>query len=554
MTGALDNPLVPVLQHFWEWLGTGHCRIKNRHGRMETLVPNQLQKDIYFAMLVQAKAGLPVRIVILKSRKPGCSTFIQALCYFLVRHYPHIYAQVLAHTDPSTRDIFEIAARIYVHDPDWAQRPAWPTGGTISFADQQDSQFNIRTLGGQFASSSANIQVLHISELAKVAGDARFVQDQLASVLGSVADTPNTLVFIESTALHADESGEFQRRCEAAQKGEGSFAFVFAPWFNEPSNTVADPGPLPPLPETEEWKPDREAEEALRQQFPQLSDGQLLWRRRKIVDLGGLHKFRQDHPATAEEAFEAATGRVFPKLKRLTHHLVVAPETLLEQSYTFYRGVDWGGRDPFAAVWVAHNARARSRFTLDVGACPDLWRELTHWSYDQRGKPRDADNHGIDALRYAVTYWHMTGHVHVWREFFDPNFAEAGRWVQDNAHGVLERNGQWPIDGTVADRGRPDCISAFIAQGIPTEPYNLREVTGRPGEILFGVDRLNELIVASYPIEYDPEPPPVEELHRRRQSRTGLTFGYSSLEELFAERARAEERGADAVALPCGRW
>jgi hypothetical protein len=556
MTVAIDTPLVPVLQHFWEWLGTGHCQIKSRGGSgLISLIPNQLQKDMYFTMLVQAKAGRPIRLIILKGRKPGCSTFIQALGYFLVRHYPHISAQVLAHTDRSTQDIFEIAARMYVHDPDNAQRPAWPTAGTISFMEEHDSQFNIRTLGGQFASSSANHQFVHVSELAKVQGGKDFVQDQMASVSGSIADTPNTFLFIESTALHADESGEFQRLCETVQRGEGPFGFVFSPWFNEPSNTVAGAGPLPTFPEGDEWKADREAEDALREQFPQLSDGQLFWRRNKIMQLGGLHKFRQDHPATPEEAFEAATGRIFPKLRKATHDWRAAPEELLAQGYGFYRGVDWGGRDPFACLWIAHNPRARSRFTVDAKECPETWRELTHWNWGPHGKPVDADNHTIDAGRYAVTYYRMTGHVHVFREVYDADFVARGDSVADNAHAVLTENGSWPIGGTVADRGRPDCINTFINQGIPTEGYNIPGVIGRGGEVQFGIDRLSELIVASYPIEYDPEPLPVEEVHRRRQSRTGLTFGYSGLEELYAERQRTAERGGVAVAdLPCGRW
>jgi hypothetical protein len=544
------NPMVALLERFWTWLCAGGCQIKGRDGAIVALQPNQLQREMQVAMLAQAEAGQPIRIVILKSRKMGCSTFIQALAYFLVKECPHIYAQIVAHTDPSTRDIYEIAARMYVLDPAWSQRPKWPADSRIDFRDEHDSQLNIRTFGGHYVSSSANIQLLHVSELAKVPGDGNFVRDQMASMNGSVSDMPNTFVFLESTANRADESHEFERRYRTAALGVGSYRAVFSPWYDEPTYRLKLLGELPAL----EDAAAQAAEDELRTRVPWLDDAQLAWRRAKIADLGSPRLFAQEYPTNPEEAFQKAEGLIFSGLKLATHNWSAAVEELVAGGYELYRGFDWGGTDPFVTVWVAHQPRLRSRFSLDVSACPQLWDELTHWSYDDRGKPRDRNNHGLDALRYVVTQFNLSGHVHVWQEFFDPDFAVAGRWIQDNAQDAKRLSGNWSYAGSVGDRGRPDCLAAFINQGIPLVGYGVEGVSGRPGEIQYGIDRLNQLIVANFPIEYDPPPPSVAEVHRRRRERTGLSFGYGSLEALqTAMQQRTTPDGVRAE-VPCGAW
>lgn len=565
MTTPLETPTVAVLKHFWVWLHTrpgeaictrmrsdgvrepltGPAVIKNRDGQLETLRPNQLQRDLYYAMLRQALAGRPIRAIILKGRKMGCSTFIETFIYFLVRHYAHIYAQVVAHTEPSTRDIFEIPARMYVYDPAHAERPKWPTGSVLSFEDERGSKLAIRTFGGQFISSSANIQAMHISELAKVSGDETDVLDQMNSLQGSVADTPTTYFFIESTANASDESGEFERRCRAAMRGEGSFEFVFSPWFDEPSYALGDETPLPPL----ELADEAAAELELLDRFPQLTTPQLRWRRQKMRDLGGLRRFRQEYPSWPEEAFQVATGKVFPMLAAERHAQTFALEQLLAAGYEIYRGIDWGGVDPFVCVWVAHHPGQPTAFTLDADACPELWAELAAWRYDRRGRPEDSGNHGIDALRYAITQWDLSGHVHVFQEFYDYDFAAAGRDVADNAHDMLRRSGTWPIAGTVADRSRPDCLASCRKQGIAIVPYNVEGVTGRRGEIQYGVDRLSRLLVAHYPIDVPLPPPSPREKHRRRAARLGVRVAYNRLEDLAAEPG-----GEPAEECSAGRW
>ena len=534
-------PMVQILRDFWLWVGDGKCIIKSDRTpdgvpRLMPLKPNRLQVHLYTKMIEQAYRNQPIRIIGLKGRKGGFSTWVEALAYFIVKNNPQIYAQVIAHTDPSTRDIFEIAGRIYVNDPDWAHKPKFPEKHTIDFTRMHDSKLNTRTFGGQYVSSSATINVEHISELAKVEGDPATVADQMQSLLNAVPGSPMSIIVIESTANRADKSGQFEKRFREAQRGEGSFEAAFMPWFWETSYRSQGP-PLKPLLDQKE----REAEELARDTYG-LDEEQLRWRRKQIVDQGGRIRFEQDFPSSIEEAFQVAAGKVFPSLREKTHTLCVEPGALLSDGYQIYRGFDWGGRDPFVCITVAHKV-GRARFTIDVPRCPNLWRELTGWIYDDNGRPVDRDNHGIDALRYVVTKYNMTGHVHVFQEMFDFNFAAEGRWIADNAQAVKRAHADWPIAGSVGDRSRPDCIAAFRSQGVQCIPYVLDTVRAEQGEVLYGVDRLNELIVASFPIVYEPEPPPPMEQEERTNRRRGMFgFGFCSLEHMHALTQHREQQ------------
>lgn len=534
--------MVSLLRGYWDWVARRQFMIKvdTPEGPIvQPLVPNELQRTMYEEWMAQAKAGLPIRQLDYKSRKMGCSTFSLGLAYYMVKTREHMHAVVVAHTDQSTRDLFEIVARAYVYDPDHKARPAWPDGSTLDCMAERDSKLTIRTFGGQYPLSSATLQFLLISELAKVQGDKEYVQGQLMSLLNAVKHAPLTFVGIESTANRADDSGEFEARAREAEKGTGPFAFVFGAWHEEPGYAVAGP-PLEPLADELE----RKAEDELIERRPYLSDEQLRWRRVQIRNLRGLRNFQQEYPDNPEEGFQVASGRVFPSLRRERHGWSQRVEALLSAGYELYRGVDWGGADPFVCVCVAHRPGGNGRFTVDTEACPELWRELTHLLYDGRGKPRDRDNHGVDALRYAVTYYNMTGHVHALAEIYEPNFAIDDQGIDWCADRVLTLSGDWPIAGTVGDRSRLDSLASFRAAGIPIVGYEIKGVTGRGSEIMYGVDRLNELMMATGELRPGPGPLSAEERHERLQRLVGHQFG-------FVRRSVYEEPAA--ACAPDGR-
>ena len=110
---------------FYAFCHAGFCKIRTVHGEIEPLRANKAQLRIHVAMMLQAEAGKPIRIVIGKARKVGSSTWIEALQTYLCCHYSNQRALTIAHEAEATDEIFSIAKRVveeYVLTPEGARQ------------------------------------------------------------------------------------------------------------------------------------------------------------------------------------------------------------------------------------------------------------------------------------------------------------------------------------------------------------------------------------------------------------------------------------------------
>ena len=80
---------------------------------------NDEQEQILNAIEEQEQAHAPVRLIILKSRKVGCSTLIEALGQHYCQFSKHANAKCIAHLKDSTKEIFGIAKRYQQNLPDF---------------------------------------------------------------------------------------------------------------------------------------------------------------------------------------------------------------------------------------------------------------------------------------------------------------------------------------------------------------------------------------------------------------------------------------------------
>jgi len=246
---AIERPPIPdglTKEEFWDRCRTDrkyyfeHClkiRVK-RDGKnlMVPLVLNREQAAILEAIEAQERAGVPVRIIILKSRKVGCSTLIEAIGHHYCQFTEHAIAKCVAHRKESTEDIFEITHR-YQENLHWAIGEIAKGKGKRSSRDMgifwdHDSRFEVQTQGATDADRGDTPDYLHLSELGlwwkrrKTTSD----EDVLQSALGSIADVKGTYVIIESTACGA--AGAFYSRFWAAWKNEAGnmFKALFFGW------------------------------------------------------------------------------------------------------------------------------------------------------------------------------------------------------------------------------------------------------------------------------------------------------------------------------------
>lgn len=510
------------LEEFWLWVESGLCLIKPRAGaKVEALVLNEHQKQIWRAMYRQALAGESIRIIVLKARRLGCSTFCQALGYFLCKCVPHWRVVVIAHEADSTREIFGISKRMLDHDPEPVE--SLKAGNRKEIGFHHDSQFVAMTAGGRFPGSGSAINFLHISELAKWPNDMVSVADQLSSIMQAVPADAQSIVVIESTANRRDASGEYESRFRLAQSGQSGYIAVFTGWNEEQTYRARVKGSL----EYTEYENAAIASHGL-------DDEQIVWRRRKIQDdyAGSEVLFAQEYPLVPDEAFQVAEGKIFPILKRERHDRRLSFDQLAPD---LYRGVDWGGRHAFVAVWVAHRD-GQPGFSIDAEACPNIWQCFSSWSRDEKGKPQEKWKDGVDAVRYVVMQFNLTGWVHVYREMYIPNSAHRGLSELDLAQMVLKQSGREPVISTVADRSRPNSIILFTQQGVPTCAMQTPG-TSVAGEIEDGIAVLVALMQGNVPFE-PPKPAEtrLQQALRQMEQRGALNFGEQDVDLVLAVR------------------
>ena len=518
---------------FWRWIGRGSCRIKNRTGQLVPLRPNNMQKRMFQRLLDLAATGQPIRIIILKARKHGCSTFWQALFFFLAQYTPQCSGRTIAHTIDATHDIFAISKRI-ARNLQEGPVPEVARAGACVW--KHDSDLTLRTAGGEHVSSGATIDLLHLSELAKWPGGTPEVQAQLASVMQSVPKTRTSIIIVESTANMLDVSGQFRTMWAAAKLPESGMTPLFSPWFEDEDYRLKG----------KQVENLDAYEQSLVDRF-QLTHEQLAWRRRVIATefSGDERYFRQEFPATEEEAFQAPTGLIYPMLTRQVHGTQRPVEELVAAGGQLFRGIDFGGSDPFVCLWAAHFP-GRPGFSVDIEACPHTWEELTHYAWGPHGRPRDEADHTADVVRYITQYFNVTGHLHVYRELYEKDFASTRRSVLDL--GQLIKSMTSPIElvqGTVADRSRPDTIQLLNLQGLPVVPNSVPGSNSERGEKVDGIMRLQAMMVATIPLVYPPPKPLWQDDYRRRQRTTPLWAGIDSHEMIVALSAYEQDQVDD---------
>lgn len=281
---------------------------------------NDPQKLVLEAIEEQKKEGKPVRLVILKARREGISTFIEALLYHKISTHRHRTAMVIAHELDSSKEIFEMARRFYTHFRTPSLRPMLRSMGVrnIIFDNPNandskrglDSKLVVETAMDLQAGRSMEINYLHASEVAFY----RDAETLMTGLLQCVNDrSADTMVVLESTANGL--GGYFYDYVQAARNGENDYKLVFLPWFIDPRYRRPVPADFKATPEEEKirtlykWQEKR----------VRLTDEQLYWRRKKIAnDLKGDEiKFKQEYPGSIDEAF-IYSGRTRFNQDRLT--------------------------------------------------------------------------------------------------------------------------------------------------------------------------------------------------------------------------------------------
>ena len=239
-----------------------------------------------------AKTGM-IRIIILKARQQGLSTYVTGYMYHRVSQASAKKAIVVTHKSDATNSLFNMTKRYHEHVPEILKPSTSYSSKKEIVFDLLDSSFMVATAGSDTIARGETLTHAHLSEMAFWKESS--ARENLSGLLESVPDEDDTAIFIESTANGV--TGPFYEMWRGAVDGVNGYIPVFIPWYLDPDYRAKDtPVDFIPTPD----------ETTLALKYD-LSYDQHWWRRKKVHQKG-LDLFHQEYPAEPEEAF-LTTGR-----------------------------------------------------------------------------------------------------------------------------------------------------------------------------------------------------------------------------------------------------
>lgn len=274
-----------------------NLKIVNVHNELVPLVPNQEQRILIDYVIECLKNQQPIRVIILKARKIGFSTIIEALMYWWTATHRNVDSRVISHDEKSARTIYNMFQRFYENSDDF-YRPAkkYYTKKDLTFDNDAGtglkSSMSIATAENTSVGRGDTISWLHASETA-FWGDGGKIA---AGMIEAVPMVPNTAIFLESTANGM--GGYFYEEWQAAKDGKSIYHPFFFPWYEHDEYRLNPPKDFKLKAEEEELK-----------KIYNLDNAQIHWYRTKKKSYSHDPKLiKQEHPFNDTEAF-LASGR-----------------------------------------------------------------------------------------------------------------------------------------------------------------------------------------------------------------------------------------------------
>lgn len=292
--------MIPAIEYIERFL-----YIKTKEGKLQLLKLNVMQKRFYNIIKAQMQAGKPVRIIVLKARQLGFSTFIEALIFYFTVCQFAVNSFIIAHKSESSAAIYDMAKLFYDMLPNEI-KPMQRYSNAKQLVFDNPSKDPFERMNQPGLKSSIRVAVadnegvgrgmtLHYAHLSEYAFWKSGKKTILNGLLQAVPNMPGTMVFIESTANGYEH---FKELWDEAEAGMNGFTPVFFAWHDNPAYSMPYSG----------FELNDE-EKILKERF-NLTNDQLEWRRWCIKTncSNDLDLFKQEYPSYPEEAF-LMTGR-----------------------------------------------------------------------------------------------------------------------------------------------------------------------------------------------------------------------------------------------------
>ena len=321
------------------WEMYGKIWGKDRSAGLVTPIQNFLQRLIQEVINEFERRGLPVRIVGLKPRQKGSTTYFAACDYHWMRRKP-AYTTIIGGQYSQTNELWDMISTYHKND-----RFDWKNTGDVTdtFATWSNgSQMKAETARDIVAGIAGTYQVLHCTEVARwsklgVANATTVLQN----ILKCVPLLPDTMVILESTA--EGQSGAYYEKFIGAVDAAdflsgkveikpGDYVRLFAPWFEFADSAIRlSEAQKNEIKRTLDADPEYEGEQMLIDTYGQTDEEgivhlggsvrdydvweQLAWRRMSIREDCGKDKaiFDRDYPHSWQDAFMKSGNQRFNK-------------------------------------------------------------------------------------------------------------------------------------------------------------------------------------------------------------------------------------------------
>ena len=304
-----------------------YIKIRDKQAEIIPLIPNYAQRKLEAKILRARRRGMPPRIIVLKARQTGFSTYTQAVLFEDVLRRKNVRAKVMADDEDTGMKMLMIFRRFIQNLPRAMRpKPKSDRDTRIMLPEPWNSSIDIGSSKGKPIHGDT-IQNLHATEVSRW----KDPEEHMKGLLQNVPKDPKTLVVMESTAFGAQ--GYFHDKFWSAYRGDGVYDWMFVPWFEHEEYRV----PCPPgmeeeikgsLTSDEEWltrqtAPQPFVTESGRRAYKlePITFDQLLWRRFTLSGECSNDKnaMMEQYPANPDEAFISTGSPYFnpEKLREL---------------------------------------------------------------------------------------------------------------------------------------------------------------------------------------------------------------------------------------------
>ena len=272
--------------------------IRTKEGQVARIVLNEPQLRLHEALERQKRETGKVRALVPKGRQMGVSTYVGARFFHQVTHGKGLRAFILTHRDQATGALFEMAKRYNDNLPQPVRPQVKASNANELTFGALDSGYKVGTAKAAGIGRAETIQLFHGSEVAFW----QRAEEHASGALQAVPNAGGTEIVLESTANGL--GGLFYTMCMKALRGEGEYILVFLAWHGHSEYTATPPAGFAFPPEWQEYG-----------DLHGLRRDQLYWAYLKNHELASATRddpekpcwlFRQEYPATVEEAFQVS--------------------------------------------------------------------------------------------------------------------------------------------------------------------------------------------------------------------------------------------------------